>query len=118
MKSLSPEMIGIDVDVRPGEDGLHRVDRQADIGAVLLLHADGVELEQVDAVLQHRPAIAVKASPVAVGPLDQQASARAQQIHHRRDVEIAEIRFCRCGHVFEIHEDRNLRAVQTQFPFE
>ena len=101
----------VDVDVRPGEDGLHRVDGQPHIGAILLLHADGVELKQVDAVLQHRPAVAVKASPVAVGPLDQQPAARAQQVHHRRDVEIPEVRLCRGGHVFEIHKDRNLRAV-------
>ncbi len=105
----------IDVDGRPGEDGFHRVDRQPDIGAILLLHPDGVELKQIDAVLQHRPAIAVKAAPVAIGSLDEQAAPRAQQIHHRRNVEIPEIRFCRCGNVFEIHKDRNLRAVETSF---
>ena len=36
---------GVDVDVGPGEDGLQRVDGQAHVGPVLLLHADGIELE-------------------------------------------------------------------------
>jgi len=66
---------GKNIDLGAGEHRLHRVDGQAHIGPVLVLHAHGIKLEQVDAVLQHGAAVAVKASPVAVSSLDEQPPA-------------------------------------------
>ena len=74
------------VDVVVGEGHLQRVERQVDVGAVLVAAGGHHPLHQPYGVVGHRPAV-VAALPVAVGDLGDDLAAFLDGFEHRADVE-------------------------------
>ncbi len=78
--------VGVDVGV--GEGHLERVEREIDVGPVLVAARREVPLNQFGRVLGQRPAVVAGARPVAVGDLRYDLAALFQCFEHDADVEL------------------------------
>ena len=75
------------VDVSVGEGHLERVERQVDVGAVLVAPGRHHTLHHADGVLRHGAAVVAGAFPVAVGDLGDDLAALFDGFEHRADIE-------------------------------
>ena len=75
------------VDVRMRERHLERVEREVDVGAVLVAARRHVALHHADRVLREHAAVAAGALPVAVGRLRDDLAALLQRLEHQAGVE-------------------------------
>ena len=75
------------VDVRMRERHLERVEREIDVGAVLVAAGRQVALHHLDGVLRQRAAVAAGALPVAVGGLGDDLAALLERLEHEAGVE-------------------------------
>ena len=78
--------VGVDVGVR--ERHLERVEREIDVGPVLVAARREVALNQLGGVLRQRAAVVAGARPVAVGDLRYDLAALLQRFEHDADVEL------------------------------
>ena len=101
----------VGVDVRVGERHLERVEREVDVGAVLVAARGQVALDEADGVLGERAAVFAGAGPVGVGDLGDDLAALLERFEDDADVEM----FAEGGldadlDVVEIDEDRDVDA--------
>ena len=107
---------GVDVIVR--ERHLERVEREVDVGAVLVAAGREVALHHADGVLRHQPAVVAGPLPVAVRDLGDDFAAFLDAFENRRDVELRMQRGLHADFdVVEIDEDRNLQSLIDQVVF-
>ncbi len=78
----------VGVDVRVGERHLERVEREVDVGAVLVAARREVALHQPDGVLGERAAVLAGARPVGVGDLGDDLAALLERFEDGADVEM------------------------------
>src|SRR3954469_18817888 len=101
----------VGVDVRVRERHLQRIERQVDVGAVLVAAGRQVALHQLGGVLRQRAAVVPGARPVAVGSLGDDIAALLQRFEDDADVELGiESVLDTDLDVVEIDEDGNLEA--------
>ena len=101
--------VGVDVGVR--ERHLQRVEREVDVGAVLVAAGREVALHQLGGVLGERPAVVAGAGPVAVGGLADDVAALLEGLEHDADVELRVEGVLDADlDVVEIDEDCNLES--------
>jgi hypothetical protein len=97
------------VDVGVGEGHLQRVERQVDVGAVLVAAGRHHALHEAHRVVGHRAAVVARALPVAEGDLGDDLAAFLDGLEHGADVELeAEGGLHADLDVVEIDEDGNL----------
>ena len=100
------------IDVVVGERHLERVERQVDIGAVLVAAGRHDALDEANGVLRHGAAVIAGALPVAVGNLGDDFAALLDGFEHGADIELpAEGGFDTDFDVVEIDEDGNLQSL-------
>ena len=105
----------VGVDVRVGERHLERVEREVDVGAVLVAARREIALHQLGGVLRQRPAVVAGARPVAVGDLGDDVAALPERFEHDADVELSvEGAFDADLDVVEIDKNRNLQTCIRQ----
>ena len=105
----------VGVDVRVGEGHLQRVEREVDVGAVLVAAGREVALDQLGRVLGQRPAVVAGARPVAVGDLRDDVAALLERFEHDADVELrVECAFDADLDVVEIDEYCDLESCVRQ----
>ena len=76
------------VDVRVRERHLERVEREVDVGAVLVAAGRHHALHHAHGMLRHRAAVLAGALPVAVGDLGDDLAALLDRFEHGADVEL------------------------------
>ena len=92
-----------------GERHLERVEREVDVGAVLVAAGCHHALHEPHRVVRHRPPVVTGPLPVAVGDLGDDLAALLDGLEHRADVELEAERGLHADlDVVEIDEDRNL----------
>ena len=102
----------VGVDVRVGERHLERVEREVDVGAVLVAARRHVALDEADGVLGERAAVLAGARPVGVRDLGDDLAAFLDGVEHGADVEmLAEGGFHADFDVVEINEDRDVETI-------
>ena len=74
------------VDVRVRERHLERVERQVDVGPVLVTAGCRVALHHPDGVLRQHAAVAARSLPVAIGHLRHDLAALLQRVEHEARV--------------------------------
>ena len=115
MKSLSPPTIDVGVDVTVGERHLERVEREIDVGAVLVAAWREVALNQLGRVLRQRAAVVAGPGPVAVGDLGDDVAAFLERFEDDPDVELHAQRALDPDlDVVEVDEYRNLQSCVCQ----
>ena len=77
------------VDVAVGEGHLQRVEREVDVGAVLVATGRQVALDHLDGVLSERAAVVTGAGPIPVRHLGDHLAAFFHRFEHGADVEMA-----------------------------
>ena len=106
------------VDVVVRKRHLERVEREIDVGAVLVPARREVPLHHADGVLRHHPAVIAGPLPVAVGDLGHDFAPFLDAVQNRRDVELRMQRGLHTDFdVVEIDEDRNLQSLIDQIVF-
>ena len=78
----------VGVDVAVGEGHLERVERQVDVGAVLVTAGGEVALHELRRVLREGSAVVAGARPVAVGDLGHHIPALLERLENDPDVEL------------------------------
>ena len=78
----------VGVDVLVGERHLERVEREVDVGAVLVAAGRQVALHEADGVLREVPAVFAGARPVGVGDLGDDLAALLDGVEDDADVEV------------------------------
>ena len=78
----------VGVDVRVRERHLEGVEREVDVGAVLVAARRQVALHEADGVLRERPAVLAGARPVGVGDLGDDLAALLDGVEDDADVEM------------------------------
>src|SRR5450759_452284 len=102
----------VPVDVRVRERPLEGVEREVDVGAVLVAARREVALHEFGCVLRERPAVVAGARPVAISGLTDDVAALLERFEHDADVELGiEGVFDADLDVVEIDEDGNLEAL-------
>jgi len=92
-----------------GERHLERVEREVDVGAVLVAAGREIALHQPDRVLRQRAAVFAGARPVGVGDLGDNLAAFLEGLENGADVEMfAERALDTDFDVVEIDEDGNV----------
>ena len=100
------------VDVRVRERHLERVEREVDVGAVLVAAGRHHALHHADGVLRHGAAVIAGAFPVAVGDLGDDLAALLDRFEHGADIELeVEGGLDADLDVVEIDENGNLQFV-------
>ena len=106
------------VDVIVRKRHFERIERQVDVGAVLVASGREVPLHHADGVLRHQPAVIAGPLPVAIRDLGDDFTTLFNPVQNRRDVEL---RMQRGLHpdfdVVEIDEDRNFQSLIDQVVF-
>ena len=106
------------VDVIVRKRHLERIEREVDVGAVLVASRRQVPLHHADGVLRHQPAVVAGPLPVAVGDLGDDFAALLDAVQNRRDVELRMQRGLHTDFdVVEIDEDRNFQSLIDQNVF-
>ena len=101
----------VGVDVIVGERHLERVEREVDVGAVLVAARRQVALDHLDRVLGEQPAVVAGARPVAVGDLGDDLAALLDGFEDDPDVERDVQRGLDADlDVVEVDEHRNLQS--------
>src|SRR5262249_52501783 len=99
------------IDVRVRERHLERVEREIDVGSVLVAAWRQVALHELRCVLRQRPAVVAGAGPIAVSSLRDDVAALLERVEHDADVELCvECVFDADLDVVEIDEYRNLET--------
>ncbi len=108
----------VGVDVGMGEGHLQRVEREVDIGAVLVAAGRQVALHELRGVLRQRAAVVAGAGPIAVGGFGDDVPPLPERLEHEANVELCvEGAFDADLDVVEIDEDCDLEAcVGQDFP--
>ena len=75
------------VDVGVGKRHLERVEREIDVGAVLVAAGRRVALHHADGVLRQHPAVAAGSLPVTIGHLRDDLTALFERVEHEAGVE-------------------------------
>ena len=102
----------VGVDVRVRERHLQRVEREVDVGAVLVAAGREVPLHEPDGVLRERAAVFPGTRPVGIGDLGHDLAALLQRFEDGADVEVfAERRPDADLDVVEVDEDGNVQTV-------
>ena len=97
--------------MRVRERHLQRVEREVDVGAVLVAAGREVALHQLGGVLRQRPAVVAGPRPVAVGGLGDDVAALLERFEHDADVELRVEGVLDADlDVVEIDEDCNLET--------
>ena len=105
----------VGVDVAVGEGHLERVEREVDVGAVLVAARGEVALHQLRGVLRQGSAVVAGARPVAVGDLGHHIPALLERLEHDADIELhAERALDPDFDVVEVDEYRNLQSCVCQ----
>ena len=78
----------VGVDVAVGEGHLERVERQVDVGAVLVTAGGEVALHELRRVLREGSAVVAGARPVAVGDLGHHIPALLERLENHPDIEL------------------------------
>ena len=78
----------VGVDVRVRERHLERVEREVDVGAVLVAPRRQVALDHLDRVLRQHPRVVAGAFPVRVGGLRDDLAALLERLEDGTDVEL------------------------------
>ena len=105
----------VGVDVAVGERHLERVEREVDVGAVLVAAGREVALHQLRRVLREGAAVVPGARPVAVGDLRNDVAALLERFEHDADVELHAQRALDPDlDVVEVDENRNLQSCVCQ----
>jgi hypothetical protein len=78
----------VGVDVRVGERHFERVERQVDVGAVLVAAGGQVALHQPNGMLRQVAAVVAGARPVGVGDLGDDLAALLERLENDADVEM------------------------------
>ncbi len=100
------------VDVRVREGHFEGIERQVDVGAVLVAAGRQVALHQTDGVLGEVAAVLARARPVGVGDLSDHLAALLQGVEDGADVEIlTERRFDANLDVVEVDEHGDVETV-------
>ena len=103
------------VDVRVRERHLERVERQVDVGAVLVAAGRQVALDQADGVLREVPAVFARARPVGVGDLGDHLAALLDGVEDGARVELlAEGVLDADFDVVEVDEDSDVETFLRQ----
>ena len=106
------------VDVIVRKRHLERVQREIDVGAVLVAARRQVPLHHAYGVLRHQPAVIAGPLPVAVGHLGDDFAALLDAVQNRRNVELRMQRGLHADFdVVEIDEDRNFQSLVDQIVF-
>ena len=101
--------VGVDVGV--GERHFERVERQVDVGAVLVAARREIALDEADGVLGEGAAVLAGAGPVGVGDLGDDLAALLERLEDDADVEVlAERRPDADFDVVEVDEYRDVDA--------
>ena len=101
----------VGVDVRVRERHLQRVERQVDVGAVLVAARREVALHEPDGVLRQCAAVFAGARPVGVGDLGDDLAALLERLEDDADVEVlAEGVLDADLDVVEVDENRDVDA--------
>ncbi len=107
----------VGVDVAVGERHLEGVERQVDVGAVLVATRREVALYQFGRVLRQRPAVVTCARPVAVGDLRDHIAPFLERLEDDPDVELHAQRALDPDlNVVEVDKNRNLQSCICQNP--
>ena len=107
--------VGVDVTVR--ERHLEGVERQVDVGAVLVAARSEVALDEFGRVLRQRPAVIAGARPVAVGDLGHHVAPFLERLEDDPDVELHAQRALDPDlDVVEVDENCNLQSCICQNP--
>ena len=102
----------VGVDVRMRERHLQRVEREVDIGAVLVAAGRQIALHQADGVLCERAAVLAGARPVGVGDLGDHFAAFLDGVEDGADVEVfAERALDADLDIVEVDEDGNVQTI-------
>ena len=102
----------VGVDVRVRERHLERVEREVDVGAVLVAAGREVALHEADGVLRERAAVFAGARPVGVGDLGDDLAALLDGVEDGADVEVfAEGGLDADFDVVEVDEDGDVEAI-------
>ena len=105
----------IGVDVTVGERHLEGVEREVDVGAVLVAAGCEVALDQLRRVLRQRSTVVTRARPIAVRDLRDDFPALLQGFQHHADVELGTERALDADlDVVEVDENRNLQSCICQ----
>jgi hypothetical protein len=103
------------VDVRMREGHLEGVERQVDVGPVLVAARREVALHQLGRMLRQRAAVVTRARPVAVGDLGDDVAALPERFEDDADVELGiEGVLDPDFNVVEVYEDCDLEACVCQ----
>ena len=115
MKSLSPPDDDVGVDVGVGERHLEGVEREVDVGSVLVAARREVALHELRGVLRQRAAVVAGTGPVAIGDLRDDLTALFQRFEDDADVELgAECALDPDLDIVEIDEYRELESCVWQ----
>ena len=107
----------VGVDVTVGERHLEGVEREVDVGAVLVAAWREVALDQLRRVLCQRPAVVAGACPIAVGDLRDDVAAFLERFEYDPDIELhAQRALDPDFNVVEVDENRNLQSCIWQNP--
>ena len=102
----------VGVDVRVRERHLERVEREVDVGAVLVAAGRQVALHEADGVLRQRAAVLAGARPVGIGDLGDDLAALLERFEDGADVEmLAERGLDADFDVVEVDEDGDVETV-------
>ena len=102
--------VGVDVLVR--ERHLERVEREVDVGAVLVAARRHVALDEADGVLRERAAVLAGARPVGVRDFGDDLAAFLDGVEHGADVELlTEGGLHADFDVVEVDEDRDVETI-------
>ena len=100
------------VDVLVGEHHFERIEREVDVGAVLVAAGGEITLHEPDGVLRQIPAVFAGAGPVRVGDLGDHLSAFLDTVEHDPDVEMfVEGAFDPDFDVVEIDENGDVQTI-------
>ena len=106
------------VDVIVRKRHLERVEREVDVGAVLVSAGRKVPLHHPDRVLRHQPAVFAGPLPVAIRHFGDHLAALLDAVQNRRNVELRMQRGLDTDFdVVEIDEDRNFQSLIDQMFF-
>jgi hypothetical protein len=95
------------VDLGALDRHLQRIERHADVGAILA-GADAENLNQIDGIIHQVFAIARKAAPVAVGAHDRNRATIFEIFDQRGEFEVEEFLFGPKRNILKIHKDSQL----------
>ena len=109
------------VDVRVSKGHLQRIEREVDVGAVLVAARRQVALNQPDGVLRQRPAVLSGARPIRIRDFGDDLAALFDGFENRADVEVLVQRALDADlDVVEVDENCNVEAILLgqMFPFD